>query len=362
MSIGWQLARRGHAVTLMERGEIGCESSCLAAGMLAADAEVGFEELELYRLSRESLERWPAFARELESESGLDVDYRSEGTLSVADDRDSAFALRRVYDFQREQGINVDWLTGLEALDMEPFLSPRITAAVFAKSDHQVDSRKVMSALKIAFEKAGGNLFEQTKVVSIEPDPTHPGVTTEAGDKVMGNVVVLAAGAWSKGIDGIDSVLRPPVRPIKGQILELKVEPPFALSYVVRGPNAYLAPKSDARVIVGATAEEMGFDKRVTAGGIYKVLQGAWEIVPGIYELPMIEARAGLRPGSMDNEPLIGWSQAPGVYYATGHYRHGIVQTPVTAEEAAIEMDTADESVWLAPFRPGRFTSSDLKA
>lgn len=354
-SIAWQLIRRGFEITLLDRGEIGGEASRLAAGMLAADAEVGFEELELYGLSRESLDRWPAFARLLEAESGTDVDYRAEGTVVVADDRDSAVALRRVYDFQREQGIDVRWLTGAEALELEPFLAPRLAAAVFAPSDHQVDNRRVVSALRTVLESAGSRIVEQAEVVSLSPDETKPGAVTKSGDQFTGDVVVLAAGAWSRQMGGIAPEFLPPVRPVKGQIMELEVEAPFGLSYVVRGPSAYLAPKSDDRVIVGATSEEMGFDKRVTAGGIFRILEGAWEIVPGIYDLPLIAAEAGLRPGSRDNEPIIGWTGAPGVYCATGHYRHGIVQAPVTAEEAALEIDTGTESEWLARFRPDRF-------
>jgi len=355
LSIGWEMARQGNSVTIVERGDVGREASWLAAGMLAADAEVGFEELELYRVSRESLRRWPAFAKRLEKESGIDVDYRTEGTIVVADDRDSAEALRRVFEFQRDEGIQVRWLTGAEALDLEPFLAPSLSAAVLAKADHQVDNRKVIRALERAFLQAGGKLIEQTSVTAIIPDDRQPSVDTDTGEPISADVVILAAGAWSRQIDGIEPDLLPPVRPIKGQILELSVEPPFDLKYVIRGPKAYLAPKRDGRIIIGATAEEMGFDTRVTAGGIYSILDGAWDIVPGIYDLPVLEARAGLRPGTRDNDPIVGWSELPGVYYSTGHYRHGIVHAAITAEEVALEIGTGTASEWLAHFRPNRF-------
>lgn len=355
LSIGWEMVRQGHTVTIVERGEVGREASWLAAGMLAADAEVGFEELELYRVSRESLRRWPSFAKRLEKESGMEVGYQADGTIVVADDRDSAEALRRMFEFQREEGIHVRWLTGAEALDLEPFLAPGLSAAVFAKADHQVDNRKVIRALEIAFLQAGGKLIEKTSVTAIVPDDRRPSVDTDTGEPVSADVVVLAAGAWSRQIDGIEPDLLPPVRPIKGQIIELAVEPPFDLHYVIRGPKAYLAPKRDGRIIVGATAEEKGFDTRVTAGGIYSILEGAWRIVPGIYDLPVLETRAGLRPGTRDNDPIVGWSELPGVYYATGHYRHGILHAVITAEEVALEIGTGTESSWLAHFRPNRF-------
>jgi glycine oxidase len=355
MSLGWELARQGCSVTVVERGEAGREASWLAAGMLAADAEVGFEELDLYRVSRESLRRWPAFAKRLESESGVGVDYRGDGTLVVADDRDSAEALRRMYEFQLAQGIEVRWLSGAEALDLEPFLSPRLSAAVLAHADHQVDNRRVMKALTAAFERARGTLLEHAQVTAVVPHADRPGVDIRGADPISADVVVLAAGAWSRSIEGIEPEMLPPVRPIKGQILELKVEAPFDLNYVVRGPRAYLAPKQDGRVIVGATAEDMGFDTRVTAGGVYSILEGAWEIVPGIYDLEILDVRAGLRPGTRDNEPIVGWSGLPGVYYATGHYRHGILHAAITAEEVGRELTTGTRSEWLEAFRPARF-------
>lgn len=356
LGIGWELVRQGCSVTVFERDRAGRGTSWLAAGMLAPDAELQFEELDLYRLSRESLRRWPDFARALENASGRTVDYRTEGTLIVADDPDSAAALRRLYTFQREHGLAVEWLTGAEALEREPFLAPRLAAAVYAPSDHQVDNRRMLEALKAAFQQAGGVLHEQTPVQAVVPDAAVPAVVTEAGDRIEGSTVILAAGVWSRRIDGLAADVKPPVRPLKGQMLELKSEPPFGLRHVVRGPDAYLAPKSDGRVLVGATSEEMGFDTTVTAGGLYKVLEGAWEVVPGIYDLPVTDTWAGLRPASRDHAPILG-TAAPGVIVATGHYRHGILLTPVTAQEVARLVLTGETSAWLDPFSPLRFSS-----
>ena len=323
--------------------------------MLAPDAEIGFEERALYRLSRESLRRWPAFARALEEATGQGVDYRDEGTLVVADDRDSAETLRRLYRFQKEEGLGVEWLTGAEALEIEPFLAPRLAAAVFAPSDHQVDNRRLVGALRAAFLDAGGRLRERTSVQAIRPDDRRPAVVLEGGERVEAGVVVVAAGAWSARLEGLEPAGRPPVRPVKGQMIELRMERPFELRHVVRGPAAYLAPKSDGRLLVGATTEEMGFDTRVTAGGLYTLLEGAWEVVPGIYDLPLTDTWAGLRPGSRDHAPLLGRSNAPGVLLATGHYRHGVLLTPITAQEIARLALTGETSPWLEPFSPRRF-------
>lgn len=357
LSLGREFVNAGREVHLFERGEAGHGTSWQAAGMLAPDAEIGFEELTLYRLSRESLRRWPSFARSLQQETGLDVDYRDEGTLIVADDRDSAEALRRLYAFQQEQGLEVEWLTGREALELEPFLAPRLSAAVYAPSDHQVDNRRVLEALRSAFIDGGGHLHEHTKVASVLPDEEHPAVRTDAGDVQKGAHVIVASGVWTRQLEGFTEEQLPPLRPVKGQVIELSMELPFGLSHVVRGPDAYLAPKSDGRLVVGATSEEMGFDTRVTAGGLYHVLEGAWEVVPGIYDLPVTDTWAGLRPASRDHAPLLGPSGAPGVHLATGHFRHGILLAPVTAQELARQLLTGETSDWLIPFSPQRFFS-----
>jgi glycine oxidase len=368
LAVGWRLAQAGAAVTLFERGRTGRGTTWLAAGMLAPDAEIGFEELDLYRLSRASLDRWPAFADDLEAASGQSVDYRDEGTLIVADDRDAAERLRRLYDFQRAQGLEVEWLSGAEAQQVEPFVAPRLAAAVFAPQDHQVDNRRVVEALRAAFLAAGGTLREGAPVARVEPDAEAPAVVladeiegdaegnaggdAEGGARVEGAAVVVAAGVWSRGVEGLTPA--PPVRPVKGQMLELTMELPFGLTHVVRGPDAYLAPKSDGRLLVGATSEEMGFDTRVTAGGLYDLLDGAWEVVPGIYDLPVADTWAGLRPASRDHQPLLG-PAAPGVVLATGHYRHGVLLTPVTAEAVARLVLTGETSPLIAPFSPARF-------
>jgi len=355
LATGFELVRRGTPTTLLERGRAGRGTSWQAAGMLAPDAEIGFEELELYRLSRESLRRWPDFAQAVEQASGKDVDYRDDGTLIVADDRDAAEKIRRLYEFQREQGLEVQWLTGEEARDIEPFVAPRLSAAIYAPSDHQVDNRALLDALRDAFRAEGGTLREDTPVDAIDPEAEGPAVVTASGERLEGTHVIVAAGVWSRKIDGLPADAQPSVRPVKGQMIQLQMELPFDLQHVVRGPDAYLAPKSNGRLVIGATSEEMGFDTQVTAGGLYELLEGAWEVVPGIHDLPVDATWAGLRPATRDHAPLLGASAAPGVIMATGHYRHGVLLTPVTAQEIARLVCTGETSEWLAPFSPTRF-------
>ena len=361
LAVGWRLAEAGERVVVFEKGRAGRSTSWQAAGMLAPDAEIGFEELKLYALSRESLRRWPAFADELEAASGQDVDLRTEGTFVVADDPDSAAALRRLYDFQQEQGLDVEWLSPEAALEREPFLAPRLAAAVFTPADYQVDNRRLVEALRTAFEAAGGTLREETPVAAVHPGaedgPERPAVTAERDDgtteRVEARAVVVAAGVGTRNIDGLEAI--PAVRPVKGQMIELKAARPFALDHVVRGPDAYLAPKSDGRLLVGATSEERGFDTRVTAGGLFELLEGARDVVPGVDELEVTGTWAGLRPAARDNAPLLGESGLPGVVMATGHYRHGVLLTPATADEIARLVLDGETSRWIAPFSPVRF-------
>jgi len=336
---------------VLERDAAGSHASRVAAGMLAASAEVGFEEFDLYALCADALRRWPRFAAELEEDSGMKVDYRSNGTMVVARDRDGAESLRRAYEFQREHGFSVRWLSRDEALDLEPFLSPRIPAVIHAPEDHAVDNRAVIRALVEAIGRLGGTVRERAEVVRLH------GTAVELADGTVleGERVVLAAGPWSRDIPGLPESDRPPVRPVKGQILELRMQAPFKLTHVVRGARAYLVPRSDGRLIVGATSEEMGYNTELTAGGIWSVLDGAWELVPGIHDLPVIGMDVGLRPGSRDNQPLVGWSSVPGLYIATGHYRHGVLLSATTAEASADALMGAELPDVLHPFSPGRF-------
>lgn len=355
LSIGWKLCKAGVNTLILERNRAGQEASWASAGMLAPQCELGFEEEALYKLSRESLSRWPAFTKELEANSNASIDYRTEGILQVADDRDAAEALQRQYAFQKEQGLDVQWLTGAEAREIEPFLAPRLPAAVFSKSDHQVDNRLLTTALLAAFENAGGKIEEHTAVKSIDINAAVPEVVTESGERISADQVILAAGAWSRKVEGLTPVSLPPVRPVKGQMIQLQMQLPFDLQHVIRGRDAYLAPKSNGRLLLGATMEERGFDKSVTAGGLYDLLDAGWKMVPGIYDLEVTDTWAGLRPASRDNEPLLGQSSIPNVIFATGHYRNGIVLVPITAEEIARLILKKETSEWLVPFSPLRF-------
>jgi glycine oxidase len=333
LSIGWYLARSGRGVTILERGQAGLGATWAAAGMLAPYAEAEPGEEWMLPLLRASRDRWTAFARDLEAASGMSVDYRDEGTLVVALDRDDVERLRFLYDFQKRQQLPTEWLAGEEVRRMEPYLSHRVVAALYSPLDHQVDNVKVARALGEAFRRAGGRLRENTEVTRIVVDQGRVLGVRLPHAFLEASTVVLAAGAWSATIPGLPDSVRPPVRPVKGQMLALQMprEEPL-LRHVVWGPEAYLVPRRDGRLLVGATVEEKGFDSRLTAGGILQLLRGAWEVLPGVEELPLVDMWVGFRPGSRDDAPILGPTEVEGLVLATGHYRNGILLAPITAE------------------------------
>jgi glycine oxidase len=306
--------------------------------MLAPVAEADAGERALLALCLDSARRWPAFAAQLSEVTGLDVDYRARGTLMVARDRDEAEALERERDLRERMGLRVERLLPSAARRLEPALAPTLRGALSLPDDHVVDPRLVCEALVRAAEDAGALLRAGVEVRDLGALPAAQ--------------VVVAAGPWSAAFGD-----EAPVRPVKGQSLRLR-DPsgPGLVERVVRWDGGYLAPRSDGRYVLGATSEERGFDTAVTAGGAYELLRDASELVPGVLELELEEVIAGLRPGTRDNAPILGRSKAdPRVVWATGHYRNGVLLTPVTADIVVAEL--VGEPVEHA-FGPQRFVGA----
>jgi glycine oxidase len=354
LACAWRMQGRGLSVLVVDRAlEAGAETSHVAAGMLAPVTEADFGEQALLRVNLRGRERWPAFAAELEERSGLPTGYRESGALVVAADRDDAEALRRLHEFQLGLGLEAEWLAPSRARRLEPSLSPRIAGGILAHDDAQADPRATVRALASVVE-------EVTLGVDVEAVEHSggrvTGVRTSEGPIECGAVVV-AAGAWSPALapDGEG----PPVRPVKGQIIELRtragMEAP--LSRIVRTPRCYLVPRADGRLILGATVEEQGFDTAVTADGVFRLLEAAWEVVPEVGELELIGARAGLRPATPDNGPVVGRdSELEALVWATGHWRNGVLLAPLTGElVAGLLAGDADEGDELAALSPARF-------
>lgn len=328
--------------------------------MLAAAVETEPGEEPLLPLTLESQRLWPDFAAELLAATGMSVEYRGEGTLVVALNRDDAETLRHSYDFQKSLGLELDWLNAMEARRLEPHLKPGIAAAVFSRADHQVDNRALARALIAACRGAGVEIVEHCPVKEVVMiGGSASGVETERG-RDDADVVVLAAGAWSREIGGIPAPYLPPVRPIKGQMLAVQMDPAAPiLRHVVWLPNGgYLVPRNDGRLIVGGTVEERGFDTSITAGGLLTLIEAAWRAVPTIEELPIAETWVGFRPGSRDDAPMLGPSGLDGLVVATGHHRNGILLTPVSAAVISGYILTGKLPETALPFAPQRFAQT----
>lgn len=358
LGIGWRLAQAGCRVSVFERGQAGRGASWAAAGMLAANAETEPGEEALLGLTLASQKMWPGFAAELQDATGIDVEYRETGTLAAATNRDEAEQLRFTYEFQRGLGLAVEWLSGAEARKREPYLRPGITGAIWAPDDHQVENRKLAEALKAGFVKAGGALHENSPVTGIETEAGRA-AGVRVGDTLhRADIVVLAAGSWARDIPGLPAAALPPVRPVKGQVLSLRMDPKVpVVSSVLWAPKIYLVPRADGRLIVGATVEEKGYDPDLTAGGVLALLDAAWRAVPAIEELPIEEMWVGFRPTSRDDAPILGGTTLDGLLVATGHHRNGILLAPITADAIARQILTGTPLPEAAAFTMARFAS-----
>jgi glycine oxidase len=365
LGIGWRLALAGCRVEVLDKGLAGRASSWAAGGMLAGGVEIEPGEEVVWPLAAHSQRLWPAFRDALQAGTGVDIGYRDEGTMVIALTRDDVGQMRFHYELQRGLGVDLTWLSGAEVRAREPCLHAGVPAGVYSPLDHQVDSRALVAALTAGLLAAGGVLRENCEVTAIDitgdtgAGAGHvTGVQAADGASHPADVVVVAAGAWSRGLPGLPEVARPPVRPLRGQLLVLRMDPAEPLlRHVVWAPRAYLIPRKDGRLLIGATTEERGFDVQVTAGGVYGLLDGAWRALPGIEELPLLETVAGLRPGSRDDAPIVGPTAVDGLVLATGHHRNGILLAPVTVEAVSRWVLDGELMDVIRPFALDRFQS-----
>jgi glycine oxidase len=358
----WRAAQRGLRTAVADPSP-GGGAAHVAAGMLAAVTELQYGEQGLLDLNLASAARYPDFAAELTAETGLDTGYRACGTLTVALDADDRAQLRDLHGFQTSLGLDAQWLSGRECRRLEPMLAPGVRGGLRVDGDHQVDPRRLASALLRAAELAGV-AFLRSRVARVECAADRAtGAVLADGTRVAAGQTVLAAGSESGRVAGLPPAVVPPVRPVKGQILRLRIpasHAPFlsrTVRAVVRGSHVYLVPRDTGELVLGATSEEFGWDTTVTAGGVYELLRDAHELLPGITELPLTETLAGLRPGSPDNAPMLGRTALDGLLLATGHHRNGVLLTPVTGDAMAevLTSDSGELPGYAAAFGARRF-------
>ncbi|MBM3667848.1 MAG: glycine oxidase ThiO [Actinobacteria bacterium] len=372
LACAWRALQRGLSVCVLERDRAGSGASDVAAGMLAPVGEASWGEEGLIGLNLAAHRLWPEFAAELEAESGVDPGFWQVGALHVALDRDETEELQRRHRLHREHGLDSEWLDAAACRELEPGLAPSVAAGVLAPHEAVADPRSLCAALLAAVAERGGVVDEGSEVASAEFDR---GVTvrTSGERELRGGTLLLATGSDAGRTPWLEPAERPPVRPVKGEIVTLRERrrarpEDFAgagpdrrervCSRIVVGDRLYIVPRPDGRLLIGATVEELGFDTTVTAGGVHELLREGYRTLPDIAEMELVEVRAGLRPGTPDNSPLIGQGAREGLMIATGHYRNGVLQAPATAAAVAALLVGEEPPFETEPFRPDRHRAS----
>ncbi len=354
IAIARALAQRGvRDVLVIERSSLGAEASSAAAGMLAPQAEADCDD-DLFRLCCQSRDLYPAFAQSLHDETGIDIELESSGTLYLAFTEEDESELEKRYEWQMSATLDVEKLSGDTAKLLEPCISDGVRAALRFPLDTQVENRRLISALAAANEALGVRVLTGVSADSL--DIKHNGVAgIETSRGFIGTEkVVIAGGAWTSQILN-EALPNPRVEPVRGQMVSFDATPQIA-RHVIYTPRGYLVPRRDGRLLAGSTTEHAGFDKRVTAAGVQSIVTAALEISTRIAGLPLTSSWAGLRPRAADGLPVLGpCAEIAGVFYATGHYRNGILLTPVTAELLARAIVDRDISPPLQIFSPDRF-------
>ncbi len=352
----WAAAEAGMSVTLVDPSP-GSGASSVAGGMLAPATESQFTERGLTEANTASKAMWPSFAARLEARTGTEVGLRTEGTLMLAGTPSDRPVVEQAHAFLAETGFSVRRLSSRELHAAEPSLGHGLAGAFFVPGDHQVDNRALLRSLLAALAEAGVEQVRSRATGLVWNGGAVVGCTTSDGQTIGGGAVLVAAGAWSTEIEGLPAPL--PLRPVKGHILRLDGDPADPLlTHTVRalvsGRPCYLVPRSDGSIVVGATMEDRGFDRRVMAGSVGDLLEDARGLLPALGETALAEATVGFRPGSPDNAPLVGRWHADGLVVACGHFRNGILLGPLTAEAVlAVLAGTAPPS-GTAAFDPSR--------
>ena len=355
LGIARALAKRGvKDVCLVERGGLGAEASFAAGGMLLPQVEAdGYDDF--FALACRSRDLYPSLAIELRDETGIDIELDTTGTLYLALNEHDYQEIEQRYQWQTRAGLAVELLTSTAARELEPCISEATFGALRFPNDIQVENRRLIAALSNSVNHLGIRTLTETTVEALTIEGHRiTGVQTSRG-AITCQTVVLAAGTWSSFIRPT-----PTIKPVRGQMVCLESKPQLT-KHVIFSPRGYLVPRQDGRLLAGSTSEDAGFAKRVTVGGIASILRHALEISPAIENLPMVDTWAGLRPRAADGLPVLGpCGEIDGLFYATGHYRNGILLAPLTAELISEAIVARATSPLLAPFSPDRFSSQPV--
>jgi glycine oxidase len=352
LSIAREIWKQGaRRITVIERGEIGKESSYAAGGMLAPHAETDKID-DFFYFCRESLGLYSRFAAELLDETGIDIELDQEGTLYLAFNEDDVREIRHRFEWQQNAGLKVERLSPTEIHKLEPFCSPDVLEGLFFPNDWQVENRKLLHALQKFCELNQIKVRENTEITNLLLENGRVCGAAAGRDRFLAEKVILATGAWTSLIKA-DGFSLPKVIPIRGQMIGFQTAKRL-FSKVIYSPRGYLIPRRDGRILAGATSEDAGFDKSVTdlAGEILR--ENALEIAPSLVNLEISESWTGLRPFAPDGLPIVGEIRE-NLLIAAAHYRNGILLAPATAEILAQKVVNNSDSRYFEAFGPGRF-------
>jgi glycine oxidase len=326
-AIALELAREGLHVAVFDRQKPGQEASWASAGIISpAPENPGM--IATVELAKRSAALYPGFVAQVEELSGQSTGYRRKGTLEALFSRDAKEELSTIIALHHGLGLKAEPLRAEDARELEPALSDEMEAAVLRPDEASIDNRLLTAAIFEAAQRSGAMIFPASRVQGIWRDGARCRGLLLENEKVEAQWTVIAAGCFSATLEGLSAYA--PVMPAKGQMIALRADN-LEIEHVLWSENVYLVPRNDGRILAGATVEYVGFDKRVTAGGIEKVLAGTIELAPGLKDARIEETWAGLRPDSADHLPILGPTDLEGLVMATGHFRSGILLTPVTA-------------------------------
>lgn len=353
LSLAYELSKSGMSIAVIEQGEWGGQASSAAAGMLAPLKEFAEPGPNL-DLGMASLALYPEWAEELFHATGCNVQLSLDGLITVAMNEREIESLRAKFRWQQAAGYDVAWLAGDQLRQAEPLLSPQAEAGIYSPGEGHVNNRMLLQALVFGCQQRGVELVQGAVVTELltEAEGKVSGVATTLG-KWYAEQTIITAGAWT-GIISSWLDVPMPVRPVRGQVAAVS-SAGIPLRRVIFGTSGYIAPKKDGKIVIGATEDDAGFRREVTLAGLAGVLNGVLPYVPALHQAQFLQAWAGLRPATADGLPLLGplpgWE---GIALASGHFRNGILLSPITARLMAGWL-TEKRLEPLAPFLPGRF-------
>jgi len=351
-AIAREAARAGLRVHLLEKGAIGGEASGAAAGLLCPQAEADPDD-PLFGIGLASRDLYPEFVRQVAEESGIDPALSERGTLLLARPGPEADGLDRTAASQRALGLAAERLSGEPLRRMEPGVHPDWSEGLYLPRDWSIDNAVLMRALEVSAARGGARIQSGVRVDRFLVEGGRVAGVMAGGERVRAGAVVVAAGAWTSDIGG-PGIPPLPSSPVRGQIVCFGPAPAPAGALYTHG--FYLVPRRDGRVLAGSTMERAGFDKSVTGSGLASLSASALALVPALGGAPLHSVWAGLRPATPDERPAIGRAQAPGLLYACGHLRSGILLAPLTARVIGRLLREEDPGMDLSPFDPRRFS------